>query len=475
MRTQPWVIVEPPDERGLRAVTIHEKTVGYAWSLRGMRKILKRLGYPEGMDLEDQTSICWRGGGSGTWPDRPWRRRTTITLMMVGLLGCMALLIDVGIPDAFGALTFAQRITGCLFILSGVIQGVAAFAAIDYWGIRRLRFSGALVSLGVIIAISTNGLFLFMWLQEREYVPYVRAFLLIGSWSLWALYVIIRYKPWTGIPHPKRFAAGVFATALIATVNFAYSAMYQPSSVPTLVEMKVEFGKSQPDPYLPFVHLPVKFHVKNVGAVGAYFINSDYSINERSAEYSSVTTKKMKDWKEIAEAGEDYDIYARHPEFVTIKTGQPWEPGYWLDAGEQAHWEYVVELPQNTSYDMIEAVLSVDLMRRDRGKIDYDEFSTAHFSWDKEDRYYCGSKDCGEYILYRGLVKHNNNVVNVTRKPRYVAALWSWDSTDYFVSSYNFGKKEDFDEEETSRERDRYGLMSLTTNAVVPVAALLKP
>jgi hypothetical protein len=474
MRIQPWVIVEPPNERGLRAITIHEKTVGYAWSLRGLRKILRRLGYSEEMDLEDQASVYWRGGDSSTWPDRAWKRRTTITLMMVGLLGCMALLVNVGLPDAFRALTFAQRITGCLFILSGVVQGMAALAVLDYWGIRHLKFSGALVLLGVIIAFTTNGFFLFMWSQEREYTRYVVAFLLLGVWSLWALCLVIREKMWTSIPHPKRFAAGVFATALVATANFAYSAMYQPSSVPTLLEMEVKFGKSQRDPNAPFVHLPVKFHVKNVGAVGVYFIGTDYEVLGRSADYSSTTAKKMKDWKEAAEAGEDYDIYAPHPKYVTIKTGQIWGPGYWIDAGEQANWEYMVELPKYASYDAIEATMSVDLMRRDRGRIDIDEFSTPHFSWDKEDRYYCATKDCGEYILYRGQVQHNNNVINVTRKPRYVAATWSWDSTDYFISSYNFGRREDFDEGETSRESDRYGLISLSANAVVPVAALLK-
>ncbi|MET9787808.1 hypothetical protein [Streptomyces canus] len=474
MRIQPWVIVEPPNERGLRAITINEKTVGYAWSLRQLRKILKRLGYPEEMDLDDQVSVYWRGGGSGTWPDRAWRRRAKITLMMAGLLGCMALLVNVGMPDAFRALTFAQRITGCLFILSGVIQGVAAFVTLDYWGIRRLRFSGAFVTLGVMIGITTNSFFLFMWFQEREYTRYVIAFIALEVWALWALLVVVHEKPWTGIPHPKKFAAGVFATALIATVNFAYSAMYQPSSVPTLLEMEVKFGKSQRDPSAPFIHLPVKFHVKNVGAVGVYFIGTDYEVLGRSAEYSSTTAKEMKDWRKAAEAGEDYDIYAPHAKYVTIKTGQIWEQGYWLDAGEQANWEYMVELPKYASYDAVAAAMSVNLMRRDRGRIDTDEFSTPHFSWDKEDRYYCPSKGCGEYILYRGRVQHNNNVINVTRKPRYVAATWSWDSTDYFISSYNFGRKEDFDEGETSRERDRYGLISLSANAMVPFAALSK-
>ncbi|MFC4503247.1 MULTISPECIES: hypothetical protein [Streptomyces] len=132
------------------------EVVGSAWSLGELRRMLSRLGCPEDMDLEDTALVCWRGGDSGTWPDRGWRRRATIVLMAAGLLASTLLNVVIGWPDASGALTFAQRMTGVLFVLSGLVQGVAAVTVFDYWGRRQFGISGAVVLLGVIIALATD-------------------------------------------------------------------------------------------------------------------------------------------------------------------------------------------------------------------------------------------------------------------------------------------------------------------------------
>ncbi|MFC8374181.1 hypothetical protein ACFUIT_40630, partial [Streptomyces sp. NPDC057239] len=70
MRIRPWAVVEPPDSRGLRRVTIGGETAGSAWSPDELRKILRRFDYPENADLDDPSSISWRGGDSRPWPDR---------------------------------------------------------------------------------------------------------------------------------------------------------------------------------------------------------------------------------------------------------------------------------------------------------------------------------------------------------------------------------------------------------------------
>jgi hypothetical protein len=99
MSIRPWVVVEPPDSRGLRRVVVGGETVGHAWSAAGLRRILGRLGHPEDLDLEDPATVCWRGGDSGTWPDRAGRRHAVTVLMVAGLFASMALSAVVGGPD----------------------------------------------------------------------------------------------------------------------------------------------------------------------------------------------------------------------------------------------------------------------------------------------------------------------------------------------------------------------------------------
>ncbi|MEU4617176.1 hypothetical protein [Streptomyces umbrinus] len=73
MEHRPRVTVRLPDDRGLREVRIGAETVDRAWSMRDLRGILRRHGYPQDLDLEDKSEVCWAGGGSDAWPDQ--RRR----------------------------------------------------------------------------------------------------------------------------------------------------------------------------------------------------------------------------------------------------------------------------------------------------------------------------------------------------------------------------------------------------------------
>ncbi|MER6612085.1 hypothetical protein [Streptomyces xantholiticus] len=480
---KPRVVVEPPDSRGLRQVSTGGKPVGSAWSLQGLRKVLSRLGYPEDLDVEDRSSISWLGGDSGTWPDRTWRRRSTIALMMAGLLGSMALLVVVGIPDAIGALTFAGRVTGFLFAFAGVAQGVAALAALDYWGKRQLKLSGAVILLGAFIALATNGLLLFMWLQEREYTPYVLTYLPLWCWSLWALRLLVREKAWRGVPHPKQFAAGVTATTLLAAANLAYSALYQPTSAPVLFDLNVKFGTPQLDIERPIIHVPVTFRARNSGQIPAYITSDGYGIYGVSAKHSSDGSGLL-EWRKMMDAtsdGSKVGRYVKSPTRETISAARFYGPGNWLEPGEQYTQERVIQVPKSAKYDTLEADLTLTLMRKDRGRID-EEFASPHYSWHKSDRqFYCPPVECVDQIINRGRVLHNNNIINVTRQPRYVISYYGWTGSNAELQSYVLSYEPrdvlSFSEEmaeEDKRERKRYGVAEAKAMAAVPFAQLLR-
>ncbi|GAB2878670.1 hypothetical protein GCM10027074_53630 [Streptomyces deserti] len=475
MSIRPWVIVEAPDSRGLRRVIVGSETVGSVWSLRQLRRMLGRLGYPEDMDMEDPASVCWRGGDSGTWPDRAGRRRAITVLMTAGMLASMAFNVVIGWPDALGALTFAQRISGALFVLSGVVQGAAAIAVLDHWGKRQGKSSGAVVLVGVLVALATDSLLLFMWVDEREYTPYLLVFMPLWCWSACALWLLVREKAWRGMPRPKTFAAGVVATALLTAMSLAYSTMYQPAAAPMHFILKAEFGTSRADPLRMHVHVPLKLYVKNAGGIPVYVIIDDYTVYGRIAEYSE-GANRLEEWRRSLDEKrpEEAERYVDRLKLMKVSSGRLHRPGDWLDVGQEFAMERVVQIPTTTEFDTLDVVLQITYMRKDRGKLDVAQFRRMHRSWDKaEGRYYCAPKKCGEELYYHGRVRHNNNLVNVTRKPRYVTVIWSpREPPRYSISSFNFEGRVARSEER--RDVDRYGAATAYVDSEVSVAELLR-
>ncbi|MFF0157715.1 hypothetical protein ACFYRY_09295 [Streptomyces sp. NPDC005263] len=479
MSIRPWVVVEAPDSRGLRRVTVGGETVGSAWSSDELRKILGRLGWPQDMDLEDPASLCWRGGDSGTWPDRAWRRRAVMVLMMAGLIASMALSAVIGWPDASGALTFGQRLTGVLFVLSGVVQGVAAVAALDHWGRRQFQASGAIVLLGVLIALATDSLLLFMWLEEMEFTPYVLVFMPLWCWSFWALCLLVRNRSWKGVPQPKRFAAGVVVTALLTGISLVYSTMYQPATAPMHFTLKADFGTSRLDRSVPFVQVPLTLYMKNTGGIPVYIINDIYAVRARGALYKRYPGRKDLEFEwqnSVGKRSEEAENYVRKLRYTLMSSGHFYGPGARIEAGQEYTLKHVFQLPKDARYDTVSVDLRISYMRKDRGKLDVEEFETPHYSWRKESgRYYCDpAKGCSRTVIYHARVRHNNNLVNLTRRPRYVTAIWSpVRDPRSSISPYDFRGGKGFLREE-QREMDRYGAADVSLRSEVSLAELLK-
>lgn len=421
------VVVQAPDERGLRAVIIDGEPAGRAWSRRDLRRQLRRAGLPPDMDLEDRASISWRGADSVSWPDRTGHRRATIALLVAGLLVSALLLADIGMVDALGALTFSGRLAGVLFVLSGAVQAVAAAAVFDFWGKRRLRYSGALVFVGVLIAVATEGLLLAVWFQEREWTPYLPVFLALSLWSLWAVWTIWRERAWKAIAHPRSFTAGVAATVLLTSFNFAYSAVYQPQAALSHYKVEAIFGRPRTDPKLPLTYLPVKLHVANDGVVPAYVLNSAYWVEGRESVFDGKKAEPdQKEWRADAEADVDTELHVQPTVYRTIDSGPVIPAGAWIAPGTDFTTERVVQIPTAAKYDLVTAKMSAIFLRGNRGRID-PKFESPIFSWHEETERFsdCSPTPCPDYVMHHARVHHNNNIINVTRRPRYVTSYRS--------------------------------------------------
>ncbi|MEV6684961.1 hypothetical protein AB0N28_06425 [Streptomyces sp. NPDC051130] len=476
--TRRRVVVQAPDERGLRQVTIDGAPAGSAWSRGDLRRQLRRAGLPGDMDLEDRAAVSWRGADSTSWPDRAGRRRATIALLATGLLVSALLLADIGIVDALGALTFSGRLTGVLFVLAGAAQAVASASVFDFWGKRTLRYSGAVVVAGVLIAVATEGLLLAVWFQEREWTPYLPVFLVLSIWSLWAAWTIWRARAWKGIPYPKSLTAAAAATVLLASANFAYSAVYQPQAALVHVKVEATFGTPRPDPELSLTYLPVKFHVRNEGTVPGYIANSIYWVWGRESVFDARKTElDRNEWRTDTEGGADTELHVRPTAARILDTGPVIPEGAWIAAGTDFTAERVVQIPTGARYDLVMTNMSVIFMRGDRGKID-PKFVNPIYSWrQKSERFFdCPASSCYDYVLHHARIRHNNNLINVTRRPRYISSARWFDKTTsgitFLISPLNSEGRLSADAEGS----DRYGVDQYVSGLMsIPYASLSAP
>ncbi|WP_190123236.1 hypothetical protein [Streptomyces inusitatus] len=402
-------------------------------------------------------------------------RRAVTALMIAGLLGSMVLLIVIGSADAFAALTFAGRVTGFLFVASGLIQGAAAAAAFDYWGKRRWKHSGAVTLTGALIALFTSGLLVFLWFEEREYTPYALTYFPLFCWSLWALWLLGREKAWRGIPHPKGFAAGVTATALLASTNLAYSAVYQPYSLPVQFAIDITFGNPVMGPGREIINLPVTIRTENTGKVASYILNSSYQVMGRSAAFEG-NSSGLTGWKTDVKRKFDAERYVGPAREEIINTGPVIRAGTWLETGDVQVEQRVAQIPADAGYDLVRATTVIALLRKDRGKIG-PEFEVPRHSWDPDQaRFFECPPECEDQVLHSGRVVHNNNIVNVTREPRHVYSRWTTGKGStrvrLTISPADSKGKASADDE----SYDQYGVFWVGSGvATVPFAALTNP
>ncbi|MCX5197803.1 hypothetical protein OOK31_28570 [Streptomyces sp. NBC_00249] len=513
---RPRVVVSPPDPRGLREVTAGSRTLGRVWSCRGLRRLLHRAGYPRAMPLTDPRFVSWHGGGSTTWPDRPWHRRTAAALMAAGLLCSAALLVSIGQVDAAGAQTFAGRLTGWLLILAGAVQTAAAAAATDFWGRRRLSWSGPLVLVGALIALAMSALLLGMWCEAREYIVQLPLYAALFCWALWALWLLVRHAAWKGLPHPRSIVAGLTLSAVLTGVNFSQTTLYEPNAERSIVTAEAKLGEPRVSPDGKVLHLSLRLSVKNVGKVPVDVLGTIFwVIGQTSRVYQA---GRPEFWRRELPGEEDAERYARATGREQLAFGIFMKDGSWLDPGTEKAEEKIVQLPAGTDYSTVEAVAKVITSRRDRGRIGA-EYPVNWYSWQQfppcDPQYFdrphtgwfavrdalpralaeewscrlrgapwCplrGRPRCDtDILLSTARIRHNNNLINVTRGARYVTLVRLVDRTasnpdiQAVIAPAPGGRVLLPPDHEESPER--YGLMRTVSDvARVPSTALVSP
>ncbi|WP_328297693.1 hypothetical protein OG389_07610 [Streptomyces sp. NBC_00435] len=425
--TRPTVFVHAPDARGLRPVTLGGRPLGSVWSSRELERLLRRAGYTESGD-SGPGPVHWEGGGAADWPDEPLPRRLTAAVMVAGLLGCAVLLGVIGQVDAARSATFAGRLTGFLLLLAGLAQVAAALAAHDFLGKRRWPYSGVPVLAGAFIALIMTTLLLGMWLEEREFVALLPVYGLLWCWSVWALCILLRRRAWSGMRYPKSVVAGLTLSGVLAVTNFSYAALYTPNAARAQLITTAAVGKPTVSRDGTVLYVPVTVSVKNTGTVAVNIAGSAYWVTGAS---SVPTTSVVPDyWRKAKERDVDGDAegYSLPVPPTLLATGPVGVEGSWLDPGSEHAEEKIIQLRRGAGqpeYTVVEAVSQVISVRQDRARI-RPGLKEPSFSWraGKAPAATClaSMDDC---VLFRARVDHNNNLVNVTRGPRYLS-VWSY-------------------------------------------------
>ncbi|MFE9632154.1 hypothetical protein [Streptomyces sp. NPDC006463] len=395
MANTPVISVGAPDELGLRKVIIDGKYAGRVWSPRELQRLLTRAGVAFGHDIQ------WIGGDSTVWPDRPRPRRTVGTVMAVGLLTTSFVLAKIGIADTLDALTYGGRIAGVTFLALALIEVIAALATLDYWRKRQMKYSGALVLFGALVALGISSVLLIVQISGHVYNIYLLLWVPLTLWSSWALWILTRSRAWEGIRNPRRIAIGALVPALLAVTNLTYSQFYVPYVTSPLVQSGAEFRAPSLDKDRKTMYLPVHLYVKNSGQVPVYVLGSIF-------------------WIRGLPKSDDKYTQIDSDEFVK-------PPGRALNPGEEFAQDAVIEIhnPGTANYEAVSAQTELYVIRKDRMIMSAD----YEHSWKNAKTYIPKGEDVpkgppGAEFRYQSGISNSNELLNVTRGKQCVTLWW---------------------------------------------------
>lgn len=255
-----------------------------------------------------------------------------------------------------------------MFLGGALLEAFAALAVADFWGKRRVRYSGQGVVLGVVVAAAT-GLTLLVLQWEGGYRHGLFwLWVALVVWCCWAVWELTRQEAWQGVPHPRRFAVGVGLSAVVGAASVAYSSMYSPYVAPPNVPFSVSFGKPTLNSAHTSVYVPVRLAFRNDGPISIHVVGTLWSATLWPSAFAPQGTD-FGTWK--TELGDGWDTY-RHEKWQgtssVLAAGAITDPGARLDPGDDFSKNVVVEVPLKNGGDgRVEISAATSFIRADRG------------------------------------------------------------------------------------------------------------
>jgi len=401
--------------------------------------------------------------------------------MVLGLLVSAVVLFRLGLSDALRALTFAGRVMGAVFLVSAVVEVVAA-GAVYFWGRRVTRYAGQAVLLGVSIVTVTSLVLLVLQWEGGYLAGWFWLWTGLVAWAVWAVWMVAREKVWQGVPHPRRFATGVALSALIGSASVTYSAMYVPYVAPPKVPFMVSFGKPVLNPDKKRLYVPAHVTFRNEGSVSIFVIGTLWAAQLWPSAFRAQGTERN-EW--LQELGDGWDTN-RQEEFNTaprlLAAGQISNAGARLDPGDDFSKDAVVEVPLEAGQGRVELSASVSFIRADRCKLANSYKGSIERSWNADSPRQEHVRDApvwlaekgDDYFRYQSRIYRSSEVMRMKQAPDWASMWWVIPKGNDAipVMQVHISRHPDAREVLSENEQEPYGMKTLNQIVDQPVAVL---
>ncbi|WP_245171266.1 hypothetical protein [Streptomyces decoyicus] len=395
-------------------------------------------------------------------------------MIVLVLLMTTVLLARFGLDDFAHDLTFAGRLTGAVLLVVSFTTLVGAAAVLDHWIRQSYAYSGLVALIGTFAAFLTNAMLLVQTLKNGDSVAYPALFGALTAGSAGAVFAVWRTS--VVIPAPKRVAAALIVSSVIAIANFGYQNLYQPYQRQTRPLITLSMGKPVLSKDRTAFAVPVDITLHNHGDVGFYVLGTEVHAMGKQVPLSPKDRLRQQ-WRGDAEqwlnSSEVNPLSRREMhqpgELVEAK---PWMPdGQWVESNDTFATRVVVQLPMDTPYDQVAFYATASLARKDRlvlqPPINFVAYSWGREKvpgWVKEQQ-----KSGLDSLIYRARVHENNALDERTRDPRFVTVYWKFGTHGASVQTSIARKGEESRIPSPADVRElvsRYGLVDLYTGPV---------
>lgn len=405
---------------------------------------------------------------------RTWQSRVALAAIVLVLLMTTLLLAQIGLEDFVHDLTFAGRLTGAVLLVVSFTTLVGAAAVLDHWIRQSFPYSGLVALIGTFAALLTNAMLMVQTVKDGDSALFPALFSALTAGSAYAVFAVWRTS--VVIPAPKRVAAAVVVSAVIAIANFGYQNLYQPYQRQTRPLITLSMGKPVLSKDRTAFAVPVDITLRNHGDVGFYVLGAEFHAMGKQVPLSP-KDRLRRQWRADAEQwqkSKEMDPLSRREmhqpgEMVEAK---PWmDNGWWVEANDTFTTRVVVQLPRNTPYDQVALYATASLARKDRLVLE-PPLRFVAYSWGRQKvPGWVKAQQTGgvDSLIYRARVHENNALDEHTRDPRFVTVYWQFGTHGASVQSSVKRKGEEgriATPAEDREVRNRYGLVDLITGPV---------
>ncbi|SEF14086.1 hypothetical protein SAMN05428954_6897 [Streptomyces sp. 2112.3] len=409
---------------------------------------------------------------------RTWQSRVTVAVILLVLLMTTLLLAQIGLQDFVHDLTFVGRLTGAVLLAVSFTTLVGIAAVLDHWMRRSFTYSGLVALIATFAAFLTNAMLLAQTLKDGDSVAYPVLFALLTAGAAYAVFAVWRTS--VMIPAPKRVAAAVIVSSVIAIANFGYQNLFEPYQRQTTPLITVSMGKPVLSKDRTAFAVPVDITIRNHSDVGFYVLGAEFHAMGKQVPLSS-KDRLRRQWRSDAEQwpnSPDVSPLSRREihqpgELIEAK---PWmQQGSWVESNDTYATRMVVQLPMNTPYDQVAFYATASLARKDRLVLE-PPLNFVAYSWRKANvpgwvkEQLAKQQSSGlDSLIYRARVHENNALDEHTRDPRFITVYWQFGTHGANVYSSITRRGEEnrtLTPAEQGEVSSRYGLTSLVTGPV---------